>query len=237
MGRYFRQPAGQPDSLQIALSHYKQRFNWDCGLSCVLMILPQADREKLLENFNAICKEEGFNKSTWTIDLCYVLQRFDVPHKFYTTTLGVHPGYRGNSFYQSVLTKDEKRVNRKFEKAHLYGLQIRKASVSANFLISHLKDGPVIMLTNAQLLNCERCKFNKVCTEIRKCIPWPVPYQGHYVVVCGYNTITQKIYYRNPSFQDRLCIMSLETFEDARKSYGTDEDVILIYTRTRNDQV
>ncbi|KAI4455101.1 guanylyl cyclase domain containing protein 1 gucd1 [Holotrichia oblita] len=229
MKRYFKQPAGQPDSLQIALYHHKQRFNWDCGVSCVLMILPHEARLNFQNNFNEICKEEGFNKSTWTIDLCYLLYRFDIKHKFYTTTLGVHPGYRGNSFYQNVLTKDEKRVNKKFERAKTLGLKIHKASVSANFIIGHLKDGPVILLTNAKLLNCERCKLNKISTELRKCLPWPVPYQGHYIVICGYNSIMQKIYYRNPSFHNRLCTMSLETFEEARKSYGTDEDVILIY--------
>lgn len=43
--------------------------------------------------------------STWTIDLCYLLKKYDVQHVFYTVTIGVHEGYRGNSFYHQILTK------------------------------------------------------------------------------------------------------------------------------------
>lgn len=43
--------------------------------------------------------------STWTIDLCYLLRKFNVRHSFYTTTLGIHEGYRDNNFYHNVLTK------------------------------------------------------------------------------------------------------------------------------------
>lgn len=96
---------GHPEKLHIQLLHYKQKFNWDCGISCVLMVLPKKHRNHLLKNFTRICKEEGFYGSTWTIDLCYLLKRYEVGHVFYTITLGVHPGYRGNSFYNHILTK------------------------------------------------------------------------------------------------------------------------------------
>jgi hypothetical protein len=46
----------------LQLAHHRQRYNWDCGVSCVLMVLEPKDREHLLLNFNEICKEEGFNK-------------------------------------------------------------------------------------------------------------------------------------------------------------------------------
>ncbi|KAI5638747.1 guanylylate cyclase domain-containing protein [Phthorimaea operculella] len=57
------------------VDHYRQRFNWDCGVSCVLMLLPGDQRRQFLENFTDICKDEGFGESTWTIDLCYLLKR------------------------------------------------------------------------------------------------------------------------------------------------------------------
>lgn len=77
-------------------------------------------------------------------------------------------------------------------------------------------------------------------------MPWRTTYQGHYIVLCGYDIERQKVFYRNPSFDDRkfffitkfsnklvdvtdVCQMSLSILEEARKSYGTDEDVIFIY--------
>ncbi|KAJ3639248.1 hypothetical protein Zmor_003928 [Zophobas morio] len=221
---------GQPEKLHIQLLHFKQRFNWDCGISCVLMVLPKKHRQHLVRNFVKVCKEEGFYGSTWTVDLCYLLKRYEMNHIYYTVTLGVHPGYKGNSFYHHILNKDESRVNRRFETAQSNGVVIERASITCNNILDHLMNGPVIILTNARLLNCDVCKFNKISTELRKCIPLPVPYQGHYVVLCGYDLAARKVYYRNPSFVDRVCIMSVDTLEEARKSYGTDEDVIFVYT-------
>lgn len=40
-----------------------------------------------------------------------------------------------------------------------------------------------------------------------------------------------QIIYRNPTFRDRECVMSFEKFNKARTSYGTDEDIIFVYSR------
>lgn len=61
--------------IEHRLDHFTQRYNWDCGVSCVLMLLTPAQREEMLDKFEMICREEGFNQSTWTIDLCYLLKR------------------------------------------------------------------------------------------------------------------------------------------------------------------
>lgn len=61
--------------IEHRLEHFRQRYNWDCGVSCVLMLLPVPQREEMLDKFEMICQDEGFNQSTWTIDLCYLLKR------------------------------------------------------------------------------------------------------------------------------------------------------------------
>jgi len=221
---------GQPEKILIQLSHFKQKYNWDCGISCVLMVLPKRHRQTLIKNLISICREEGFNRSTWTIDLCYLLRRYGIEHCFYTVTLGVHPGYRENSFYNKILAKDEERIRNKFNEAEANGINVQKASVDIVFLLEHLTQGPAILLTNARLLTCDVCKLNKLSVELRKCLPWPTTYQGHYIVLCGYDINSKKVYYRNPSLHDRVCVMSIDTLEEARKSYGTDQDLILIYS-------
>ncbi|XP_066249006.1 protein GUCD1 isoform X1 [Euwallacea similis] len=218
-----------PPKHHIELCHYKQKSNWDCGISCVLMVLPRRHRHHLVKNLTKISKIEGFNKSTWTIDLCYLLKRFNIEHVFYTITIGVHEGHRGNSYYHHILTKDETRVILKFQEAKENNIPVKKSSISILHLIEQLLNGPIIILTNARLLYCDKCKSNKISNELRKCLPWPTTYQGHYIVLCGYDIERQKIFYRNPSFADHVCQMSLSTLEEARKSYGTDEDLIFIY--------
>lgn len=53
---------GHPEKLQIQLTHVRQKYNWDCGISCVLMVLPKKSRQEFLRNFSNICKSEGFEK-------------------------------------------------------------------------------------------------------------------------------------------------------------------------------
>ncbi|PNF36938.1 Protein GUCD1 [Cryptotermes secundus] len=219
--------------LELQLTHHRQRYNWDCGVSCVLMVLEPKTREHLLLNFKEICKEEGFNESTWSIDLCYLLKRYGVSHLYCTITLGIHPSHRGQSFYDKVLQKDEERVTRRFLNAAERGITVRKASLTCKDLVRHLSEsGPIILLTNAALLCCDICKENRLASELRGCLPWGTAYTGHYIVLCGYNLSSEKFLYHNPSFKNRVCMMSFAKLDEARCSYGTDEDAILVYFKS-----
>ncbi|XP_072809570.1 protein GUCD1 isoform X11 [Vicugna pacos] len=55
-------------------------------------------------------------------------------------------------------------------------------------------------------------------------------YQGHFIVLRGYNRATGCIFYNNPAYADTgMCSTSLSNFEEARTSYGTDEDILFVY--------
>ena len=226
-----------PNFVTWTIKHYQQRLNWDCGLSCVLMCLKDEKREDILKDVSALCREEGFGQSTWTIDLCYIIKNKAAELNFlYTTvTLGVDPGYANQAFYDTILKKDNERVTQRFKEAGEKGIMVDKRSVDTLDLINHLAyKGVCIVLTNANLLGCETCE-NKSCfggrNEVSKCLSWcgvKTAYQGHYVVMCGYNLPQRKIIYRNPGAHDCECVMSFERFDDARTSYGTDEDVVFL---------
>lgn len=55
-------------------------------------------------------------------------------------------------------------------------------------------------------------------------------YCGHFIVLIGYDDNRQIVFYRNPASSKNLSITSYANFEKARKSYGTDEDVLFIYS-------
>lgn len=218
----------------IELKHQKQKFNWDCGIACVLMVLPPEKRDHLLENFENVCREEGFGRSTWTIDLCYLLLRYKVQHNYLTQTLGVNPDYHGNPFYDNIIARDTERVNKRFTRAKSVGLKIICGRVVLKDILIHLDTfGPVIILTNSRLLKCDRCKINRLQLELRRCLRWtaPPPYQGHYIVLCGHahSNLHGRVFYRNPSLNDHICSMTYENVDAARLCYGTDEDVIFVY--------
>jgi len=197
------------------------------------MVLPAHRRNYVINNFDEFVKDEGFGESTWTIDLCYVLYRFNVPFKYTTVTLGVDPGYVKENFYDKVLAKDTYRVNSRFEQAESKGIIIEKRSVSVDEILDHLDShGPVIVLTNANLLTCSRCDTGYSTCYSRSCFSsCVVRYQGHYIVLVGHDNT--EVLYRNPTMKDTLCSMPFTVLEEARTAYGTDEDVVFLFSDNR----
>ncbi|XP_055855836.1 protein GUCD1 isoform X2 [Episyrphus balteatus] len=214
-----------PDQKHYNLTHYHQRFHWDCGLSCILMILSSASRKQFLANFDQICEQEGFGHSTWTIDLCYILQKFNVQHLYLTKTIGVDPSYSQHSYYTKIIDKDEKRITAKFKDAQSHGVVVEQRTVPFKDIIRHLAHrGPVIILTNASLLRCDICKKDSFERMGH--------YAGHYVVLCGFDLTRKKVFYLNPEATDgHVCTSSIDSMDKARTAFGTDEDVILIFNR------
>lgn len=212
------------------MRYVRQRYSWDCGVTCILMILPSDRYFSFFKNFNVICKEEGFNKSTWTIDLCYLLRRYDVKHVYCTSTIGINPHYKHQDFYTKILNKDEERVERRFNEAERCGITVYKKTLQIQDLLKHIHAyGPVILLTNANLLRCDACCVNKFTSGIQSCLHIPLPYHGHYILLFGYNLSQEKVYYRNPSYRSRVCSSSFSALCSAWKSVGTDQDTILIF--------
>nr|XP_053645827.1 protein GUCD1-like isoform X1 [Cherax quadricarinatus] len=225
---------GARNSEQVLLNidHVQQRHTWDCGLACIMMVLSPQSRTRFSARLYQICQEEGFDKSTWSIDLAYLLQRFGIKHRYMTVTLGVDPGFSTESFYDHVLSKDAQRVLDRFREAGNQGVVVEQGAVTLNNVISHLREeGPVILLTNAHLLICIRCA--RAMPHLRSCLPCSPPYQGHYILLIGFDLKKNHMYYRNPSFKNRICSISFSKLDEARQSYGTDEDVIFIYSNSK----
>lgn len=44
----------------LRVKHVRQRFFWDCGIACVMMVLSQGHRQYLTQNLNLIADQEGF---------------------------------------------------------------------------------------------------------------------------------------------------------------------------------
>lgn len=219
--------------------HVKQKFNWDCGVSCVRMLIPsESERAQMLSDLPLISEEEGFGQSTWTIDLCFLLKRLGFRDFNYTTiTLGVDPGYNNEGFYARILNKDEVRVNDRFAKAEGSNLKVEKRSVNSSEIVDHLiSRGPAIILVNSNVLTCEANHGSIFgcfgCSRRSDSNWWNLSknavYQGHYILLVGYDCDKETIIYRNPTYEERICEITIANLDLARKSYGTDEDIIFI---------
>lgn len=90
-----------------------------------------------------------------------------------------------------------------------------RSSVSVPEILSHLEQGHVaIVLVNAVVLTCELCSSPvKYCCFLpvgQKCFCRKPEYQGHFIVLCGFNKTTGSICYNNPAYSDREYILILK---------------------------
>lgn len=227
-------PSLEPgDFVQLPVPIIQQLYHWDCGLACsrmVLRYLGQLDDGE----FECALQELRLTRSIWTIDLAYLMRRFGVRHRFCTQTLGVDKGYKNQSFYRKHFDTEETRVNQLFAQAQACKVLVEKCTVSVQDIQAHLAQGHVaIVLVNSGVLHCELCsspvKYCCFAPRGHRCFCRTPGYQGHFIVLRGYSRAAGSIFYNNPAYADRMCSTSVSNFEEARTSYGTDEDILFVY--------
>jgi hypothetical protein len=54
-------------------------------------------------------------------------------------------------------------------------------------------------------------------------------YSGHFIILIGYDDNRHLIFYRNPASKRNFSYTTYFDFELARRSYGTDEDILFLY--------
>ncbi|XP_033693191.1 protein GUCD1 isoform X5 [Tursiops truncatus] len=151
--------------------------------------------------------------------------------------LGLRPGLLQDgaaSFYRKHFDTEETRVNQLFAQAKACKVLVEKCTVSVQDIQAHLAQGHVaIVLVNSGVLHCDLCsspvKYCCFAPSGHRCFCRTPDYQGHFIVLRGYNRATGCIFYNNPAYADRMCSTSISNFEEARTSYGTDEDILFVY--------
>ncbi|NP_001236262.1 guanylyl cyclase [Glycine max] len=226
----FQQPSinidSHPPSLRcshfIEVPHINQIYTWDCGLACVLMVLKTIGVNNCdIQTLAELC----CTTSIWTVDLAYLLQRFAVAFSYFTVTFGANPNYCIESFYKEELPNDLVRVDLLFQKAMEAGIDIQCRSISAEEISILILSGKYVAIALV-----DHNKLSHVLQDV------PVPgvfsnnsgYTGHYVLICGYDAGADMFEIRDPGSSKKHKRISSKSLEEARKAFGTDEDLLLI---------
>jgi len=159
-------------------------------------------------------------KSVWTVDLCRVLSHFKVEFFLYTLTAQADASqYRSMPFYCEELDNDTNRVNSLFPILHK---RVITASLSLTQFLNELHGNIAIVLVDSSVLKTSPGSWliDKIGGR---------NYIGHYILVVDYDQKSREFIYRDPSCQYSCWFRLSELdFERARKSKGTDEDVVMI---------
>jgi hypothetical protein len=195
--------------------HKAQDDEWDCGLACCSMVLLFLGKEDLPHSTPS--------KFLWTIDIHNFLHQRGVAHQtYYTAYPGVNPAHSTLKYYTGSHDEDEARVNRLFTEAPTLGLSIQETTPSLEHIVEALaaRRALYIALVDANLLQCTKIKRE----------PQPVHYQGHYILLCGFDASMGLLVYMNPQKGSCAtgCTMTTHVFEAAWRAQGTDCDLIEI---------
>ncbi|XP_038721144.1 guanylyl cyclase 1 isoform X4 [Tripterygium wilfordii] len=164
--------------------------------------------------------------SIWTVDLAYLLQKFSVRFSYFTVTFGANPDFSVETFYKEQLPNDLVRVDMLFQKAREAEINIQCRSISGEEISILILSGKYIAivlvdqfkLSQSWLENVIVSGFNSTGSG----------YTGHYVVICGYDAAADEFEIRDPASSWKHERVSAKRLDEARRSFGTDEDLLLI---------
>ncbi|XP_024986546.1 protein GUCD1-like [Cynara cardunculus var. scolymus] len=207
----------------VEVPHIKQSRSWDCGLACVLMVLRTLGLNHYdIQDLEDLCR----TTSIWTVDLAYLLQKLSIRFSYFTVTFGANPDFSVETFYKEQLANDIGRVDMLFQRSIEEGIKIERRSIKGEEIIFLILSGKYIVI--ALVDQCILSKPWKEDVRIPQFYNGTAAYTGHYVVICGYDAVTDEYEIRDPASSRKRERISSKCLEEARKSYGTDEDILLV---------
>lgn len=223
--------------------HCTQESSWDCGLACVSMILLARGKPfGRLTDLHQLVNTEDL----WTIDLAYLLGRYNIPDfTMYTTYIGVHLKNSSKSFYQNSkdLSADRQRIHSLFAQAQDKGIRVAPLLLDLDDSRRFLGAGhyAIIMLVDLKILRHIPCfkherqsGFDRFLNcSFSFCSGYDIlsggdDFEGHYILLVGVDVLNDMFYFRDPGSYIDLCYISGEDLEKARNSAGTDHDAIVV---------
>ncbi|GER54448.1 guanylyl cyclase-related family protein [Striga asiatica] len=158
--------------------------------------------------------------------LSHFVDKFSVRFTYCTVTLGANPDFSVETFYKDQLPNDLVRVNMLFREARKAGICIECRSVSAENISDFILSGKYVAIALVDQYKLSQSKLEDVC--VPDFYGGNPGYTGHYVVICGYDAVTHEFEIRDPASSMKHVKVSSWCLEQAHKSFGTDEDLLLI---------
>ncbi|CAI7903480.1 unnamed protein product, partial [Closterium sp. NIES-54] len=163
--------------------------------------------------------------SVWSIDLVALLQRHGVGVEFLTVTIGANPSFAQQPFYKENMPGDVDRVNRLFADTIRAGVRIQCASIGIQHLAWLLLSGRYLIIALVDKRSITHPLASERCPP-ECCGPTP-GYIGHFVVLCGFDSHSRMFEICDPSSHGGTSWVPMAAVDDARMTFGTDQDLIL----------
>ena len=197
-----------------------QTREWDCALACASCVLGRRARDAARRR-----------RSTWTIDLAGIFTAAGARRVMLVTrTIGVDPRLAEDAFYEEDYLRDVARVNAAFRRATALDSPVRvvRRRVRAGDIAAIVLNG-----AHACVALVDRCGLSPTETTSEG-------FEGHYVVVEDANVDAKTFALIDPAGDARTKgrkIVTWSCFDDARRAFGTDEDLLFVSLRAKDFNV
>ena len=201
--------------MKLEVPFYKQTTPLNCGPAALRMAISYLDKDlglKIFEDKMGIRKGEGI--STIKIATTAALSGYGVD--FYSKHILFNEENSKLDYYKKHGDINLEQSKKLVEEARKAGLNVEERSLQLKEILKLLSELsiPIILLD-----------WNIV--EDRK----KEGYQGHFVPIVGYDK--ENVYVHNPSLEEnkKSMLIKREIFNKARKSQGTDEDLVIVHKK------
>ena len=200
--------------MKFEIPFYKQDNNLDCGIASLRMVLTYLEKEFTIEEIkNAAGIIEG--KGISTIKLAIATSKLGFRTKFISKSLYFNEANLDLDFYKKYGDSFLEESKKLIEDAKNLGIELEEKSIEIKDLISFVGKSCVVVLLN----------WNVIKGIAQK------GYQGHFVPVTGYTADSILIHNPGPLNPEAFMEIGFNLFDKARKSQGTDEDILIVYKK------
>jgi len=199
--------------MKLEVPFYLQTTKMNCGPIALKMALEFLGEKYSIEEMEEITGIKK-GKSLSTIKLVIASKKLGFKTKFYSKHINFNPENLKLDFYKKYGILNQSEISKALEEAKELGIELYEKTLTIPEIIDNIQEDRVIII----LLNWNIIKGTE-------------GYQGHFVPVVGYDS--ENIYVHNHDFLNPTAFLPIkkELFEIARKSTGTDEDILVIYRK------
>lgn len=202
--------------MKLEVPFYRQESENDCGPTALQMVLEYFGESHTREELMNLVDSDK-SGVTWTLGLARAVAGMGFETEFYSTCLGFNPKNYELSYYQKEAdeaSSNQQKIERLRIDALKLGVKMEERGLSIEELLSKISRNciPIILLDWSKIRSTP-------------------DFIGHFVPIVGYDE--ENIYVHNPGFHNTQAFLAIKRalFESARKSKGTDEDIVYIYKK------
>lgn len=194
---------------------FEQESKNSCGIAAMRMILGYFGQASTEKELYLECSPEK-SGVIWSVDLARLSGKRGLEVEFYTHSLHLNQENQSLEFYQKMTAENTaaQRVDQMIAEAEKLGVKLAEQSLSLSEIKSKLKEGWLaVILLDWRVVSPAENQFD---------------FQGHLVPIVGFDE--NSIFVHNQGMDDPQPFYEIKNdlFEQARKSKGTDEDIIFV---------